>query len=130
MVAMSELTNLSCSRRIFLLGTASTFAGAFLAACGTTPSQEVATTQVPVGSAVIVGNIIIAQPTEGTFVAYSTTCPHQGEKITEVGEGTVKCPAHGSVFDITDGSVVQGPARDPLTRGEATVNGDSVTATL
>ena len=126
---MSELPNLSCSRRMFLLGTATTFAGAFLAGCGTTPSEEVATTQVPVGSAVIVGDVIIAQPTAGNFVAYSTTCPHQGNKITQVDDGTVTCTAHNSVFDIADGAVLDGPARDPLTPGKATVDGDTVTAT-
>lgn len=55
-----------CSRRMFLLGTATTFAGAFLAACGTEPDQEVAATEVPVGSSVILGSVIIAQPTEAT----------------------------------------------------------------
>lgn len=128
MTSMSDLPNLSCSRRMFLLGTASTFAGAFLAACGTAPGEEIAATQVPVGSAVIVGEVIIAQPTEGNFVAYSTTCPHQGSRITQVDGDTVTCPAHNSVFAIADGAVLAGPARDPLTAGEAAVEGDTVKA--
>ncbi|MDR7330573.1 Rieske (2Fe-2S) protein [Corynebacterium guangdongense] len=126
---MSEFPNLSCSRRMFLLGTASTFASAFLVGCGTAPSEEVAATQVPVGSAVIVGDVIIAQPTAGNFVAYSTSCPHQGNKITQVNDGTVTCTAHNSVFDIADGSVLDGPSRDPLAAGKATVDGGTVTAT-
>lgn len=99
-----------CSRRMFLVGTATTFAGAVLAACGKPPSAEVAATQVPVSSAVIVDKFIIAQPTEGTFKAYSTVCPHQGSPITQVNGDTVRCPSHGSVFDIATGDVIEGPS--------------------
>lgn len=109
------MTAFSCSRRTFLLGTATTFAGAFLAACGKEPSAEVAATQVPVGSAVIVDNVIIAQPNEGEFVAYSTKCPHQGSPITQVDGDTVRCPSHGSVFNIATGEAVSGPAATGMT---------------
>lgn len=118
----------SCSRRTFLLGTATTAAGAFLAACGTEPTEKVSAASIPVGGSVFAGDLIIAQPTAGTFVAYSRTCPHQGSTITEAGEGTVTCTAHGSTFSIADGSVISGVARDPLTQGEASVAGDTVTA--
>lgn len=109
------MTEFSCSRRTFLLGTATTFAGAFLAACGKEPSAEVAATQVPVGSSVIVDNVIIAQPNEGEFVAYSTKCPHQGSPITQVDGDTVRCPSHGSVFNIATGEPVSGPAATGMT---------------
>lgn len=119
---------MTCSRRMFLLGTAATFAGAFLAACGESPSEEVAATEVPVGSAVILDQFIIAQPTEGQFVAYSSACPHQRNKITEVEGDTVRCTAHDSVFSIVDGAVISGVARDPLYPAEATHEGGTVTA--
>lgn len=109
------MTEFSCSRRALLLGTATTFAGAFLAACGKEPSAEVAATQVPVGSSVIVDNVIIAQPNEGEFVAYSTKCPHQGSPITQVDGDTVRCPSHGSVFNIATGEPVSGPAATGMT---------------
>lgn len=109
------MTEFSCSRRTFLLGTATTFAGVFLAACGKEPSAEVAATQVPVGSSVIVDNVIIAQPNEGEFVAYSTKCPHQGGPITQVDGDTVRCPSHGSVFNIATGEPVSGPAATGMT---------------
>lgn len=54
----------NCSRRLFLLGTATTVAGAFLAACGEEPPLEVAKAEVPVGSAIIADGYIIAQPEE------------------------------------------------------------------
>ncbi|AWB82867.1 iron-sulfur protein [Corynebacterium yudongzhengii] len=119
----------SCSRRTFLLGAATTVAGAALAACGTEASEEVAATEVPVGSAVFVGNLIIAQPKEGEFLAYSRTCPHQGNTIDEINGDTVTCTAHNSTFSIEDGSVVDGVARDPLQEGTATEEGGTVTAT-
>ena len=53
----------NCSRRMFLLGSATTVAGAFLAACGEEPSVEVAKAEVPVGSAIIADGFIIAERT-------------------------------------------------------------------
>lgn len=119
-----------CSRRMFLLGTATTFAGAFLAACGTEPDQEVAATEVPVGSSVILGSVIIAQPTEGNFVAYSSACPHQGSRITKVEGDTVICTNHKSVFNISDGSVVSGPAQNGLTSANLKQDGDTLSASM
>lgn len=116
----------SCTRRMFLLGTATTVAGAFLAACGSEAPAEVAAQEVPVGSAIIVDKYIIAQPTAGTYVAYSTTCPHQNNPITEVEGDTVRCTVHNSVFKISDGSVVSGLARDPLTTKTLKQEGDSL----
>lgn len=115
--------NLSCNRRMFLFGTATTFAGAFLAACGSNPTAEVAATNVPVGSAVLIGAFIIAQPTPGNFLAYSATCPHQHNPITEVEGNVVRCTAHNSEFSITDGSVLSGPSREPLISSQLTEEG-------
>lgn len=126
---MSESAPL-CSRRMFLLGTATTFAGAFLAACGTTPTGEVAATEVPVGSAVILGSVIIAQPTEGQFVAYSAACPHAGTFITKVEGGTLTCTDHGSKFNVADGSVIQGPAVSGLSTANLTREGDTLSASV
>lgn len=119
---------MTCSRRTFILGTATTFAGAFLAACGQEPSDEVAKTEVPVGSAVILDRFIIAQPTEGTYVAYSAVCPHQGNKITVVNGDTVRCTKHGSVFSIADGSVVSGPSDKPMAAASLEDNGATLAA--
>ncbi|MEJ4099202.1 Rieske 2Fe-2S domain-containing protein [Corynebacterium mastitidis] len=119
-----------CSRRLFLAGSATTLAGALLAACGSSPTEEVAAADVPVGSAVIVGDFIVAQPTEGEYRAYSTTCPHQSSRITEVEGDTVRCTAHNSVFSLKDGSVVEGPARAPLSEGSAEQNGTQVRVSL
>lgn len=119
---------MTCSRRMFILGTATTFAGAFLAACGEPPSEEVAKTEVPVGSAVILDRFIIAQPTAGNFVAYSAVCPHQGTKITQVlDDGSVRCTNHGSVFDTATGEATAGPTTNPLTPATLNESGETLT---
>ncbi|SDM02051.1 Ferredoxin subunit of nitrite reductase or a ring-hydroxylating dioxygenase [Corynebacterium mycetoides] len=119
---------MTCSRRLFLLGTATTFAGAFLAACGSEPTEDVAKTAVPVGGSVILDKFIIAQPTAGHYVAYSATCPHEFKKITLAQGDTVRCTAHGSTFNIADGSVVSGPAVRGLREVQLTETGDRLAA--
>lgn len=99
---------------MFLLGSATTLAGAYLAACGEKASAEIATTDVPVGSAVILDGVIFAQPEKGTFKAYSQTCPHQHNAITKVEGGTVTCTSHYTSYDLATGEAISGPGRDPL----------------
>lgn len=125
---MTNPTPHTCSRRMFILGSAATFAGAFLAACGQEPTAELAKTEVPVGSAVIMDRFIIAQPTEGNFVAYSSMCPHQGAKITVVNGDEVRCTKHGSTFSIVDGSVTSGPSKTGMMTAALADNGATVTA--
>jgi nitrite reductase/ring-hydroxylating ferredoxin subunit/uncharacterized membrane protein len=51
----------------------------------------------------------------GRVCALSDRCTHAGGPLDEgiIQGGTVKCPWHGSVFSLEDGSVEQGPARAP-----------------
>lgn len=99
---------------MFLAGTGATAMAALLAACSGDQQIEVDPGEIPVGSAKLVGDYIVAQPEEGKFAAYSNVCPHQGRKIDQVGNGIVTCTAHGSVFSIADGSLVSGPARSGM----------------
>ena len=114
----------TCNRRLFLIGTATTFTGALLTAC-LPPKQTIDANDVPVGSAVIVGNFIITQPTSGVYHAYSATCPHQGAKISQVNGDTVTCTNHNSVFSITDGAPVSGPSRAGLMEAKLKTDGDN-----
>jgi Rieske Fe-S protein len=95
----------------------------------------VATTdQVEVGGGLLVGehNIVITQPTEGTFRGFSAICTHEGCTVSSISDGTINCACHGSRFSIEDGSVVQPAAgvnadeQDPLPEASITVNGDSI----
>lgn len=85
------------------------------------------TAAVPVGSGLIVGDVVITQPTAGVFEGFSTVCPHAGCNVSEITDGKIICPCHGSRFNL-DGSVAQGPAKKPLTAKEVTVQGDSIVA--
>ncbi|MGC4111813.1 MAG: Rieske (2Fe-2S) protein [Nocardioides sp.] len=75
----------------------------------------VAATKVPVGGGVILGdqNVVVTQPTKGTFEGFSATCTHQGCLLATVASGTINCGCHGSQFSITDGSNVAGPSGEP-----------------
>jgi Ferredoxin subunits of nitrite reductase and ring-hydroxylating dioxygenases len=59
--------------------------------------------------------------------AIGNRCTHQGAPLdrgpVRVGgsEATVTCPAHGSVFRLTDGAVVRAPAHDPVPAFEVRV---------
>lgn len=110
---------MSCPRRTFLLGTATTLAGAVLIACQKTEEEpphlaKIEATDIPVGEAVTFGNYFIAQPREGLFKAYSSTCTHQGGTVSQFKDGKGRCGEHNSTFDLETGEVTWGPARDPL----------------
>jgi 3-phenylpropionate/trans-cinnamate dioxygenase ferredoxin subunit len=53
---------------------------------------------------------------DGDLHAFDDLCTHQQCSLAEGDlEGTiVECPCHGSMFDITTGEAVNGPATDPV----------------
>jgi nitrite reductase/ring-hydroxylating ferredoxin subunit/uncharacterized membrane protein len=64
----------------------------------------------------------------GNVYALSNTCVHRGGSLAD-GELTgdcVKCPLHGSVFQLEDGSVEQGPAAYPQPTLETRVREGSI----
>jgi Rieske Fe-S protein len=83
------------------------------------------TTDVPVGSGVVVGEVVVTQPTAGVFKGFSAKCTHKGCLVDKVADGTIDCPCHGSKFNL-DGSVAKGPATIPLEAETMTVQGDSI----
>ena len=129
------------SRRVLLRGAAVTgVAAPLLAACGSddepsgssSPATEggatVTTSDVPVEGGVILADemVVVTQPTEGEFKAFSAVCTHRGCPVQSVSEGTINCDCHGSKFSIEDGSVVKGPATSALESKSVSVEGDSV----
>lgn len=126
----------SLSRRTALIGMCATGATA-MAGCATgraeatapAPGTPVASTSdVPVGGGKIFAeyDLVVTQPTAGTFAAFSATCTHLRCLVTTVDGGTINCPCHGSRFAIADGSVASGPASRPLPAKEVTVAGTSI----
>lgn len=85
------------------------------------------TADVPVGSGVIVGEVVLTQPTAGDYKGFSAVCTHTGCLINEVADGTINCPCHGSKFNL-DGAVANGPASKPLEPVAIRVQGDSIVA--
>ena len=86
------------------------------------------TADVPVGGGTIFADekIVVTQPTEGEFKAFTAVCTHQGCTVTMIKDGTISCPCHGSLYAIEDGSVVGGPAPAALAELKLTVDGDSI----
>jgi nitrite reductase/ring-hydroxylating ferredoxin subunit len=92
--------------------------------------QELAKTgDIPVGGGTIFKDekIVVTQPTEGEFKAFSNICTHQQCPVANVSDGTINCTCHGSKFKITDGSVANPPATKPLAEKQIKVTGDSIT---
>lgn len=141
--------NLTTRRRNVIVGAAIGLAASALAACaasGNKPAAESAssapagssgapspgaaltkTADVPVGSGVIVDDTVVTQPTAGVFEAFSSVCTHAGCNVSEVADGLISCPCHGSKFKL-DGTVAHGPAKTPLASKAIKVQGDSIVA--
>lgn len=121
------------SRRTAIIGAGGLGAGAvLLSACGSTdgqtltesdgrpaePTDMAATSDVPVGGviqATAKGSVVmISQPTEGAFHAFSSVCTHQGCQLKALKDKSISCPCHSSVFSLEDGSVLGGPAETPI----------------
>lgn len=145
-----SLEGLCSSRRSVLRGLAGLGGVVLLpgvvVACGSSPeaSQDagapsagggepsgIPASDVAVGTAVVVDaagqKVVVAQPTDGQFVAFSAKCTHQGTTVDGSDSLVVRCPNHGSRFDLADGAaVVNGPATQPLPEVPVTVRGDQL----
>ncbi|HEU5107832.1 MAG TPA: Rieske (2Fe-2S) protein [Micromonosporaceae bacterium] len=92
------------------------------------------TADIPVGGGTIFTDekVVVTQPSEGDFKAFSAVCTHQGCLVGQVADGTIQCPCHGSQFSIEDGSNVVGPSGSeagsvaPLPEVGLTVAGDAI----
>lgn len=64
--------------------------------------------------------------------ALANRCSHQGgplhKGVVKAGglNPSVTCPVHGSIFRLTDGTVIRGPAIAPQAVYEARLDGDTV----
>ena len=130
------------TRRKTLTGAAAVGVGApLLAACGGGDSgddtateapaagEELgSTSEVPVGGGKVFGDqkIVVTQPTDGDFKAFSAVCTHQSCLVSQIADGTIDCLCHGSKFSDQDGSVVNGPATSGLFEVTIKVDGDTI----
>ena len=145
-----SLTERLLTRQKLLLGAGLGLAAAVVAACSTSGKKPEAsgepttttaspatgapapaakpiakTADVPVGSGVIVGDVVVTQPAPGVFKGLSAICTHAGCTVDKVADGTIDCPCHGSRYHL-DGTVANGPAVNPLPAKAISVQGDSI----
>jgi Rieske Fe-S protein len=85
---------------------------------------------IPVGGGKIFpdAQTVITQPEAGDFKAFSSICTHQACPVATVTD-TINCECHGSKYSITDGSVLNPPAPQPLPAKTIKVDGDTLTVT-
>lgn len=57
--------------------------------------------------------IIVRQISDSEFRAFSAICPHR-QCTVEIMESSLRCPCHGSQFDLSTGQVTLGPASSDL----------------
>ncbi|WP_369182962.1 Rieske (2Fe-2S) protein [Streptomyces sp. Y1] len=145
---MSEATESSpaTSRRTLLCGAAAVLAAGgtvTLAGCGSSGDSSAKSsapkgpvdlgpaTDVPVGGGKVFREqkIVVTQPAEGQFKAFSAKCTHAGCVVDQVKKQQIQCPCHGSRFAIADGSVQDGPAPTPLPAFAVTVEGGNLKVT-
>ncbi len=76
----------------------------------------VAVDQVPVGGGFIdtERNVVVTRPAEDDWRAFSATCTHASCLVSSVNADGINCTCHGTTFSATDGSVIRGPAPEPL----------------
>ncbi|MEV5557682.1 Rieske (2Fe-2S) protein [Nonomuraea wenchangensis] len=111
--------------------------GVALAACGTgdaksRPSlkgQVIAkTADVPVGGGKLLGDLklVVTQPQQGVYKAFSAACTHKGCTVSTPKDNVITCACHGSEFAADSGAPKKGPATAPLTAIEVKVEGDGI----
>lgn len=99
----------------------------------TTPNSSGAkiaeTSEIPVGGGrnYTVDNVqmVLTQPTEGEFKAFSAVCTHQG-CIVGCKNKEIVCDCHQSFFNIVDGAVKSGPAQSALPEIAITVKDNQI----
>ena len=104
-------------------GSASAAAGT-----GSAAGALATTSEIPVGSGKIftAEKVVVTQPTSGDFKAFSAVCTHMGCIVSQISNGTIDCPCHGSQYSIKDGAVVAGPAPSPLPAEPIKLSGTSI----
>ena len=104
-------------------GSASAAAGT-----GSATGALATTSEIPVGSGKIftAEKVVVTQPTSGDFKAFSAVCTHMGCIVSQISNGTIDCPCHGSQYSIKDGAVVAGPAPSPLPAEAIKLSGSSI----
>ena len=127
-------------RQVLVTGGVVAAAVAVTTACGSSGSSSVpgagnvggntvSTGDIPVGGGVVLEGkqVVVTQPTAGTFKAFTAVCTHEGCIVTSVADGTISCPCHMGQFSAADGSVTGGPPPAPLAEAKFELSGSTIT---
>ena len=65
---------------------------------------------------------------DGKVCAISNICSHAEAMLSDgyLDDNLIECPLHGAVFDVTDGSVQEGPASVDVECYPVAVEGDDI----
>ena len=74
--------------------------------------------------------ILVTQPKEGVFRAFSAKCTHAGCIVTGIRDDEIACGCHGARFNPDSGEPVAGPAKSPLGKIQLEVRGSELYALL
>jgi Rieske Fe-S protein len=135
------MTDPALTRRSVLAGAAAVGVTSAIVACGSdtgtssaggaanTGPATLKASEIPVGGGTVIAaqQVVVTQPTMGTYKAFSAVCTHQGCLVSGVQNSTIFCPCHNSQFSAADGSVVSGPANQALPARTVTLKGDTLT---
>ncbi|MEV0622225.1 Rieske (2Fe-2S) protein [Nonomuraea sp. NPDC050404] len=125
-------------RREVLGATGVAACGLALAACGggggaqAQPSLKgkvlAKTADVPVGGGKLIEDmkVVVTQPTQGVYKAFSALCTHKGCEVGTPKENVIPCHCHGSEFAADSGQATKGPATAPLPSFKVKVEGDGI----
>jgi 3-phenylpropionate/trans-cinnamate dioxygenase ferredoxin subunit/naphthalene 1,2-dioxygenase system ferredoxin subunit len=86
----------------------------------------------PMKGMVVDGKEILIVKTGTKIFAIGNKCTHMGCKLSSgklEGE-TVRCPCHGSMFNVRTGDVVKGPAKNPEPSYSVTMEKDEYSIDL
>jgi Rieske Fe-S protein len=112
----SASASASASAAIASVSAAASSGAAAYASSSPAPELLAAAGKIPVGGGKIFAGpqVVVTQPAAGEFKAFSAVCTHMGCIVSQISNGTIDCPCHGSRFSVQNGAVVAGPAPSPL----------------
>ena len=91
----------------------------------------IAAADVPVGGGKVFEDVkvVVTQPTEGDYKAFSAICTHNQCTVSSVEINVILCRFHLSEFDEATGAVRKGPANQPLPPKTVSIGADGITLT-
>jgi len=87
--------------------------------------------EIPKGKmkvAIVDGKKVLVANVDGKLYAMQGVCSHAGGPLAlgVLAAKHVTCPWHGSVFDVTSGKVVRGPAKKDVPKYKIKVKGNDI----